>query len=471
MFTPARLAGSSLGGSFLKLRSVHVGFRLELGTDRGFIITSPVRDRHRRTAGRRPERHHVNVAAEPGSAGSRSCWRSRCVCAAPAPRPADDPPILILISFDGWRWDYIDRQPAPHLRALAARGVRATAMIPSFPVLTFPNHYTIVTGLYPEHHGIVGNTMRDAVDARAIHPVVGDGQGRSLVGRRAGVGHRDPPGTARSDDVLAGYGSGDWRRPADLLEAVRQDVRHARSRRAGARPGWRCPPRSGRRSSASTSRRSIPPDTTSAPTRRSSPRRPLTSTTRLGALVAGVHRLGLDNRTSIVVISDHGMTPMSYDRVIYLDALIDLSTVDVLEYGSTLQLNPRDGDVDGLYRRLHGKHPKLAIYKRKDVPKRLHFSDNPRIPAIVGVPADGWVATSGQRLVTEELHVGAHGYEPTTPRHGRAVRRRRPAAAARPRRRAVRERARLRSALPDSGDHAGDATTAGPRSRADSCAR
>ena len=44
VFTPARLAGSSLGGSFLKLRSVHVGFRLELGTERGFIITSPVRD-------------------------------------------------------------------------------------------------------------------------------------------------------------------------------------------------------------------------------------------------------------------------------------------------------------------------------------------------------------------------------------------------------------------------------------------
>ncbi len=43
VFTQARLAGSSLGGSFLKLRSVHVGFRLELSTERGFIITSPVR--------------------------------------------------------------------------------------------------------------------------------------------------------------------------------------------------------------------------------------------------------------------------------------------------------------------------------------------------------------------------------------------------------------------------------------------
>ena len=77
------------------------------------------------------------------------------------PRAAGEPPILILISFDGWRWDYIDRQPTNGLKALAARGIRARAMIPSFPVLTFPNHYTIITGLYPEHHGIVGNNMRD----------------------------------------------------------------------------------------------------------------------------------------------------------------------------------------------------------------------------------------------------------------------------------------------------------------------
>ena len=115
-----------------------------------------------------------------------------------------------------------------------------------------------------------------------------------------------------------------------------------------------------------------------------------------------------------MIISDHGMTPASYDRVIYLDAMIDMSTVDVLEHGSTLQINPRDGDVEALYRKLHGKHPKLAIYKRRDVPARLHFSDNPRIPAIVGVPADGWTATSAERLKVEELHVGAHGYEPTT---------------------------------------------------------
>src|SRR6185295_16272735 len=81
--------------------------------------------------------------------------------AAAQPRTGVEP-ILILVSFDGWRWDYTDRLPAANLRALASRGVRAKALIPAFPVLTFPNHYTIVTGLYPEHHGIVGNNMNDA---------------------------------------------------------------------------------------------------------------------------------------------------------------------------------------------------------------------------------------------------------------------------------------------------------------------
>src|SRR5262245_15708381 len=68
-------------------------------------------------------------------------------------------PILVLVSFDGWRWDYIDRANVPHLRALALRGARAESLIPMFPSRTFPNHYSIVTGLYPEHHGIVGNNM------------------------------------------------------------------------------------------------------------------------------------------------------------------------------------------------------------------------------------------------------------------------------------------------------------------------
>jgi len=70
-------------------------------------------------------------------------------------------PYVILISADGFRYNYADQYQAANLLRLSSRGVRAESMIPSFPSLTFPNHYTLVTGLYPAHHGLVNNNLYD----------------------------------------------------------------------------------------------------------------------------------------------------------------------------------------------------------------------------------------------------------------------------------------------------------------------
>ena len=69
---------------------------------------------------------------------------------------------VILIGIDGFRADYLDRGVTPTLSGLAAEGVRADGgMKPSFPSVTFPNFYTLATGLHPDNHGLVYNTMRD----------------------------------------------------------------------------------------------------------------------------------------------------------------------------------------------------------------------------------------------------------------------------------------------------------------------
>ena len=87
-----------------------------------------------------------------------------CASVAPGPAPPPPPPhAVLLVSVDGLRADVIGTGAMPTLDALAARGVRARWMTPSYPSLTFPNHYTLVTGLRPDHHGIVNNTMRDQV--------------------------------------------------------------------------------------------------------------------------------------------------------------------------------------------------------------------------------------------------------------------------------------------------------------------
>src|SRR5271165_4078113 len=72
-----------------------------------------------------------------------------------------DKPYLVVLSMDGFRWDYPDSVPTPNLMDLAKHGVKAQSIIPSFPSVTFPNHYTLATGLYPDHHGIVQNQFYD----------------------------------------------------------------------------------------------------------------------------------------------------------------------------------------------------------------------------------------------------------------------------------------------------------------------
>jgi len=88
---------------------------------------------------------------------------SRQISAA-ASNQGSAPTPLLLISLDAFRWDYCERYPeqTPHLRQLAREGVSVRQLVPVYPSNTFPNHYTIVTGLYPSHHGIVNNEFFDA---------------------------------------------------------------------------------------------------------------------------------------------------------------------------------------------------------------------------------------------------------------------------------------------------------------------
>jgi predicted AlkP superfamily pyrophosphatase or phosphodiesterase len=325
-------------------------------------------------------------------------------------------PIVVLISFDGWRWDYIDRAQAPHLRNLAARGVRADGLIPSFPSKTFPNHYTLVTGLYPEHHGIVSNvivepgfpqrftmTSETAKTARwwGGEPLWNAAmlQGRRAAsmfwpGSEAPIGGLRPtywkpykesmPNAARVAQVLEWLAMPDDQQPA-FITLYFSDV--------------------------DTAGHAHGPDSVDV-------RRAAAGLDRmLGELLNGAGRLNLMDRLNVVVVSDHGMSQLSDRRIIYLEDYLDLSTVDVTEWSPVLGLVPRSGSVDAVYAALKGKHPSLAIYKREETPAHLHYRNNPRIPPIVGLAEDGWtITTRGMALaarVAGRANGGAHGYDPT----------------------------------------------------------
>ena len=130
---------------------------------------------------------HLPPGLQTGAFGDREGWDLAVPPQAPAPKVSSSGgatlPIVVMISFDGFRWDYPELHGAPALLALAHEGVRAESLVPSFPSKTYPNHYTLVTGLRPEHHGMIANTMWDpAVEGGlfARRPV--GSRGRTLVG-------------------------------------------------------------------------------------------------------------------------------------------------------------------------------------------------------------------------------------------------------------------------------------------------
>jgi predicted AlkP superfamily pyrophosphatase or phosphodiesterase len=334
-------------------------------------------------------------------------------------RRASTTPVVILVSFDGWRWDYQARFSAPNLDRLIARGVRAERLIPSFPSKTFPNHYTVVTGLYPGHHGIVSNNIKDPATGRQLSlsnrrevqdPMWWGGEplwvrvqnaGRLAAtvfwpGSEAPILDQRPyfwlefderlPGAARVDHVLRLLDQPPSQRPA-LFTLYFEDVDAAAH--------------------------DYGPDSAAA--------RDAVSRVDgyLGRLLQGLERRRLLEATNVVVTSDHGLAETSIDRVVALDDYISLGDVEIIDVNPTLGLYPKPGREEAVYAALAAAHPRLNVYRREQTPPRWHYRDHPRIPPIVGVVDEGWqllrratiVERTARRLFGPR---GEHGYDPLT---------------------------------------------------------
>lgn len=79
-----------------------------------------------------------------------------------------DQPILIIISYDAFRYNYFDKNATPFLSEIRKKGTTADYLVNVFPTKTFPNHHSIATGVYPEVHGVVGNEMYDPITKKKI---------------------------------------------------------------------------------------------------------------------------------------------------------------------------------------------------------------------------------------------------------------------------------------------------------------
>ena len=330
---------------------------------------------------------------------------------------SDLEPTVILVSFDGFRWDYPTKAPTPNLRRLMARGVHAQDMIPSFPSKTFPNHYTIATGLYPGHHGIVANNIFDPPTGRtftmAKRAEVQDAMWWGGVPIWTLVEHggkpsapffwpgseaphdglmphfwqpfdANRPAAARTEQILAWLDLPAAQRPV-FLSLYFEDT-----------------------DSAGHAKGPDSPEVRDAIGRDDG---------YLGTLVDGLSRRGILDRVNIVVVSDHGMAAVNDQHVIVADDYVSPADATISDINPTLGLFPKAGREAAVYQALVHANSHLTVYRRENTPERWHYRGHPRVPPIIGVADEGWQVLS--RATVNDIAAGkitgqrgTHGYDP-----------------------------------------------------------
>jgi predicted AlkP superfamily pyrophosphatase or phosphodiesterase len=132
----------------------------------------------------------------------------------------------------------------------------------------------------------------------------------------------------------------------------------------------------------------------------------------IGRLVDSLRGRGVFDRTNLLIVSDHGMTAISPDRVIYLDDYVSIDPSEITDLAPATAIDPGPGRAERIYQGLVNAHPNLRVYRREEVPARFHFRTNSRIAPILALADDGWTISTRQRWRVSPLtDLGNHGYD------------------------------------------------------------
>lgn len=316
---------------------------------------------------------------------------------------------VILVSLDGFRWDYARHYGATNVLALESQGASAPeGMIPSYPSVTFPNHFTLVTGLYPEHHGIVENTFYDParrqvysyLDVSTVTDgswyggtplwVVAEEQGMRTAcffwpGSEAEIQGERPsfytkydskyPNEKRVEQVLAWLKLPETQRPHFIT--LYFSITDSRGHEYG--------PESQQEAEAV---HEVDAD--------------------IGKLVQGVRALQLP--VDFVVVADHGMAQAPLKWINLNEHGLDLSLLEKYE-GAELYARS-DADAEKIFESMKPGTSEYKVYRRADLPKRLHFDSNARAGDPVIVATGAYAIRVKDDPAKPQPNPGEHGFDP-----------------------------------------------------------
>lgn len=320
---------------------------------------------------------------------------------------------VVLVSMDGFRWDYPQLYHTPNLDKLAKDGVRAKSLIPCFPSKTFPNHYSMATGLYPDHHGIVNNSFYApeysvSFSSRDIKtkfdPKFYGGEPVWNTAARQGVKSASYFWVA-SEVPVNGLQPSIWKR---------YDGSVPFSNRVDSVVSWLNLPVAIRPHLALLYFQE--PDAVShhnGPKSRETKAVVEALDSLIGVLRSKLSALPNGNKINLIVVSDHGMSPISKDRVVELSCTIRQEWVDQVQADNpVMNIKAKPQFFDSVYMALR-RIPHVLVWKNSEVPERLHYGKNPRTLDFTVVADSLWSITWKVRPNrATDFDGGTHGYDP-----------------------------------------------------------
>ena len=322
-------------------------------------------------------------------------------------------PYVILISFDGYRWDYVNRDITPNINSLIDDGVKASSFKPVFPTKTFPSHISIVTGMYPENHGIIFNEFKDPFNGREYR--IRDSV--EVRDSRWYKGEAFWETAGRQGITTASYF---WPSSDINLEYCRPNYFHHYEHerpydvRVNGVLDWLQLPYDQRPHFIT-----MYFDLTDGVGHRYGPNSPeidiaissLDST--LGNLLSGLEEIQMRDSVNIILVSDHGMTEVHFEKIINVEEMLEGYQFVSSNSGPAMMISADDGDIEKIYSLLKKNETHYKVYMKNDIPSYYHFSNSPMISEILLVAEMGWVVITNKDLkwMKPENYNGNHGYD------------------------------------------------------------
>ncbi|XP_048358817.1 bis(5'-adenosyl)-triphosphatase ENPP4 [Sphaerodactylus townsendi] len=317
-------------------------------------------------------------------------------------------PRLLLVSFDGFRADYMETYNLPYLQDFIKDGVLVEHVTNAFITKTFPNHYSIVTGLYEETHGIVANTMYDAAtkknfssfnDADAFWwdeaiPIWVTNQWQENKTSAAAMW----PGTDVRIHNTTPHFFMKYNSSVSFSERVENIIRWLNSSNplvTFATLYWEEPDASGHKY---------------GPEDKENMSRVLEEVDKhIGLLVKRLKASKLWEEINVIITSDHGMAQCSPGRLINLDDCVDPQMYMLIDKSPVAAILPFNETY--VYESLKKCNSNMTVYRKGEIPDRYHYYHNERIQPIIVVAKEGWTIVQNQSLP----RLGDHGYDNAFP--------------------------------------------------------